>query len=102
MHYEAPEHLITFRDWPDSSVREVLDLALKVKRARHYYQGAMSGRTLVMLFQKTSTRTRVSFEAAMTEMGGHGIYLDWNSSNFKLSKIKYETAYLSRNVAIIM
>lgn len=96
------KHLITWKDWDPAEIRKILMLATRVKRNRHYYQGTLSGRTLVMLFQKTSTRTRVSFEAAMTEMGGHGIYMDWNTTNFKLSKIKYETAYLSRNVAIIM
>lgn len=96
------QHLITWKDWADEEVRDVLRLAIRVKSERHHYMGAMLGRTLVMLFQKTSTRTRVSFEAAMTELGGHGIYLDWNATNFKLSRISYETSYLSRNVALIM
>jgi len=55
-----------------------------------------------MLFQKTSTRTRVSFEAGMTELGGHAIFLDWIASNFQLSDIDFEAEYLSRNVSIIM
>jgi ornithine carbamoyltransferase len=55
-----------------------------------------------MIFQKTSTRTRVSFEAGMTELGGHAIYLDWLTSNFQLSDIDFEAKYLSRNASIIM
>ncbi|MBX7058393.1 MAG: ornithine carbamoyltransferase [Leptospirales bacterium] len=98
----ATRHLISWKDWPDEEIREVLHLALRVKGARHNYSGALAGRTLVMLFQKTSTRTRVSFEAAMTELGGHAIFLDWNATNFKLTRIRYETAYLSRNAALIM
>ena len=102
MKNEFVRHLITWKDWTDQEIGNVLKLAGKIKNHRVHFQGHLVNRTLVMLFQKTSTRTRVSFEAAMTEMGGHGIYLDWNTTNFKLSKIKYETAYLSRNVAIIM
>ncbi|MBT6274650.1 MAG: ornithine carbamoyltransferase, partial [Chromatiales bacterium] len=96
------EHLVDWKDWQDDDVRAVLNLARRVKHRRWEYQGHMQGNTLVMLFQKTSTRTRVSFEAGMTELGGHAINLDWRSTNFTLSKISYETRYLSRNAALIM
>jgi ornithine carbamoyltransferase len=96
------KHLITWQDWEDSEIQELLDFAIYVKHNRVYFSGHMQGRTLVMLFQKTSTRTRVSFEAGMTEMGGHAIYLDWQKTNFQLSDIDHEAAYLSRNVSLIM
>ena len=96
------KHLIDWKYWSDEDVRFVLNLARKVKHHRWEYQGHMQGNTLVMLFQKTSTRTRVSFEAGMTELGGHAINLDWRSTNFTLSKIRFETRYLCRNAALIM
>ena len=98
----APKHLIDWKFWDDSEIREMLALGRRVKRQRWEYQGHLQGRTLVMIFQKTSTRTRVSFEAGMTELGGHAINLDWHTTNFTLSDIRSETRYLSRNSAFIM
>jgi len=96
------KHLVDWRFWPDEEIQYMLTLARKVKHHRWEYQGHMQGNTLVMLFQKTSTRTRVSFEAGMTELGGHAINLDWRATNFTLSKIRFETRYLCRNAALIV
>jgi len=99
---EPPKHLIDWKFWRDDDIRLVLELSRTVKHNRRKYQDRMLGNTLVMLFQKTSTRTRVSFEAGMTELGGHAINLDWQATNFTLSKIRFETRYLCRNAAILM
>jgi ornithine carbamoyltransferase len=98
----STKHLISWKDWTDSEIEEILSFAIYVKQNRVYFSGHMAGRSLAMLFQKTSTRTRVSFEAGMTELGGHAIFLDWMSSNFSLTDIDFEAEYLSRNVSIIM
>jgi ornithine carbamoyltransferase len=94
--------LLSWQGWSDAQIQELVDFGLYVKAHRTYYNGAMLGRSIAMLFQKTSTRTRVSFEAAMTEMGGHAIYIDWMSSNFELTEIPFESRYLSRNVSLIL
>lgn len=94
--------LLSWQGWSDAHIQELVDFGLYVKANRTYYNGAMLGRSIAMLFQKTSTRTRVSFEAAMTEMGGHAIYIDWMSSNFELTEIPFESRYLSRNVSLIV
>ncbi|MEM7179567.1 MAG: ornithine carbamoyltransferase [Spirochaetota bacterium] len=96
------KHLLSWEDWSDEEILDLVSYAEYVKNNRVNFAGSMSGRTLAMLFQKTSTRTRVSFEAGMTEMGGHAIYLNWMTSNFQLSDIDLEAEYLSRNVSVIM
>lgn len=95
-------HLITWKDWTDNEIKDILMLAKEIKENRINYENIMHGKNLAMLFQKTSTRTRVSFEAGMSEMGGHAIFLDWLTTNLSLTEINYESAYLSRNCAIIM
>ncbi len=96
------QHLISWNDWSDDKIQDLLDFAVFMKTHRYCYNGAMQGRSIATLFQKTSTRTRVSFEAAMTEMSGHAIYIDWRSSNFELTEYEFESRYLSRNVALIV
>ncbi|MBI5836704.1 MAG: ornithine carbamoyltransferase [Candidatus Eisenbacteria bacterium] len=68
---------LSVRDFSAAETLEVLRLAaqLKAERARGKPHLRLAGRTLGMIFQKPSLRTRVSFEAGMTQLGGHAIYL---------------------------
>lgn len=70
------KHLISDFDLSLEEVLEILDLAEKIKRNPREFYDALKNKTLAMYFEKTSTRTRVSFEVAMTQLGGHAIYLD--------------------------
>lgn len=72
---------ISIKDFSGREIEYVIDFALDLKR--RFLTGEkviplLSGRTLIMLFQKPSTRTRISFEVAMQQLGGHAIYLSWN------------------------
>ncbi len=95
-------HVANLKDLSPDEIREILDKSIEIKQNPARYTGLLANQSMAMIFQKTSTRTRVSFEVAMTELGGHAIYIDWESSNFVLSGIEYETEYLSRNVSCIM
>jgi ornithine carbamoyltransferase len=62
---------LTLVDLTKEELISILDLALSIKKNR--FSKELEGKTLAMLFSKTSTRTRVSFEVAMTQLGGHAI-----------------------------
>ena len=70
-------HFIDIQDHDPDWIRHVLALARRLRETRHTEQAerVLRGRTLVTLFQKPSLRTRVSFEQAMYELGGHAITL---------------------------
>ncbi|MCD6469832.1 ornithine carbamoyltransferase [Candidatus Bathyarchaeota archaeon] len=95
-------HLINFKGMSGQQIMEIVDKGIEVKHNPEKYRDALEDKTLAMIFQKTSTRTRVSFEVAMTQMGGHAIYLDWRATNFTIADVYDETQYLSRNVDCIL
>ena len=73
---------LTLEDFTPAEIRYLLDLGhdLKAKRRSGVCEPAMAGKHIVLLFEKTSTRTRCSFEVAATQEGAHVTYLDANSS----------------------
>ncbi len=95
-------HLLTLKDWSSAQIEEVIAKSIEIKRNSDKFRTALKDKSLSMIFQKTSTRTRVSFEVAMTQLGGHALYLDWRATNFTIADVKDETRYLSRNVDCIM
>lgn len=95
-------HLINFKELSGEQLKAMVDKAIEVKHNPEKYKNALAGKSLAMIFQKTSTRTRVSFEVAMTQLGGHALYIDWRTTNFTLADVYDETRYLSRNVDCIM
>lgn len=95
-------HLINFKKLTGQQLTEMIDKGIDIKHDPEKYRKALDGKSLALIFQKTSTRTRVSFEVAMTQLGGHGLFIDWRTTNFALADIGDETQYLSRNVDCIM
>ncbi|MEM2108424.1 MAG: ornithine carbamoyltransferase [Candidatus Bathyarchaeia archaeon] len=95
-------HLLNFKELSPQQLNELIDLGIEVKHNPEKYRKALEAKSLALIFQKTSTRTRVAFEVAMTQLGGHALYIDWRTTNFTLADIYDETKYLSRNVDAIM
>ena len=95
-------NLINFKTLSGKQLTELVDKGIEVKHNPGEYSEALKGMSLALVFQKTSTRTRVAFEVAMTQLGGHGLFIDWRTTNFTLADIYDETKYLSRNVDYIM
>jgi ornithine carbamoyltransferase len=95
-------HLINFKELSGQELNALVDLGIEVKHNPKKYRKAFEGKSAALIFQKTSTRTRVAFEVAMTQLGGHGLFIDWRTTNFTLADISDEIRYLSRNVDCIM
>jgi ornithine carbamoyltransferase len=95
-------HLINFKELSSQELTGLVDLGIEVKHNPKKYRKAFEDKSAALIFQKTSTRTRVAFEVAATQLGGHGLFIDWRTTNFMLADITDEVRYLSRNVDCIM
>lgn len=96
--------LISMLDVKDD-LEEIIDLGIKLKQKSKRGESIelMKGKTLGMIFEKSSTRTRVSFEVGMTKLGGHAIFLSTNDIQLGRGETIEDTALvLSRYVDIIM
>lgn len=91
------------KEWSPAEISSILDLASQVKARPEGYRGALSGQTLAMIFEKSSTRTRVSFEAGMFQLGGLGMFLSSRDLQLGRGEPVADTArVLSRYVDGIM
>jgi ornithine carbamoyltransferase len=95
-------HLINFKELSGKDLNALVDLGIETKKNPKKFVKNLEGKSAALIFQKTSTRTRVSFEVAMTQLGGHALFIDWRTTNFALADIADELQYLSRNVDCIM
>src|SRR6266550_3432538 len=68
-----PRHFVSITDLAPEEIETILNAAIKLKK--HHNKNILQDKTLVMIFEKPSLRTRLSFEIGMTQFGGHAIYL---------------------------
>ncbi len=97
------QHLLTIRDLDAAQVRELLELAAAVKAKPQDFQSRLANKTLAMIFTKSSTRTRVSFEVGIAQLGGRGLFLSARDLQLNRGEPISDTAQvLSRYVDGIM
>src|SRR6478609_8879546 len=97
-----PRHFLTIPDFNKAELVALLDLADKMKKGE-YKERPLAGKTLAMIFAKSCTRTRVSFEVGMYQLGGHALFL--SSRDIQLGRgepIRDTARVLSRYVDGIM
>jgi ornithine carbamoyltransferase len=98
-----PRHFLSLADHSAEDIRNYLDLAHQVKLYPQAFSDACAGKTLAMIFQKPSLRTRVSFQTGIYQLGGHGIYLGPTDIQLHRGETISDTArVLSRYVDGIM
>lgn len=100
------KHLLCLNDWTSEEIFEVLDLADKLKyenKNRIAHDHILSGKTLGMIFSKSSTRTRVSFEVGIHQLGGYALFLSSSDIQIGRGETIHDTARtLSRYLDGIM
>jgi putrescine carbamoyltransferase len=97
-------HFIDTQDFSKAELLQIIELTRKIKAADR--EGCtprlLEGASLAMIFEEPSTRTRVSFEVAMTELGGHALYLKPGEIHLGVRETMYDTAkVLSRMCDVI-
>lgn len=99
------KHLLKLEDWSSEEIIEALNLAdqLKYEQKHGIEHNILKGKTLGMIFEKASTRTRVSFEVGMTQLGGYPLFLSSNDLQIGRGEPVEDTArVLSRFIDAIM
>ena len=96
-------HFISIHDLSADQAESIFSLTADLKREPQRFATALAGKSLAMIFEKSSTRTRVSFEVGMTQLGGHALFL--SSRDIQLGRgepISDTAQVLSRYVDVIM
>ena len=98
-------HFLTLRDLSKDELNHIIDLAIEMKATHkaNIQEPIFNGKVLAMIFDKSSTRTRVSFEAGMTQLGGAALFLSPSDTQLGRGEpIEDSARVISRMVDLIM
>lgn len=98
-------HFLTLKDFSKAEILEMIDLAVKIKKQtkKGKLKPYLKDQTLGMIFEKSSTRTRVSFEVGIHQLGGKGLFLSSNDLQLGRGEPMKDTArVISRMVDMVM
>jgi ornithine carbamoyltransferase len=87
--------LLSLRYWNKEMVDELISHASKIKKNPEKYCNILKNKTMLMIFEKPSLRTRVSFEVGMTQLGGHATHLDAKDAPLGKKETIEDTAKVS-------
>ncbi len=98
-------HFLSLKDFTKEEIIEIINVGLKIKKEtkNRIFQPYLKNINLAMIFEKSSTRTRVSFETGINQLGGNGLFL--SSKDIQLGRgepIKDTARVISRMVDLIM
>ncbi len=96
------KHILSLKELSGQDILKIIINGINIKSNPERYYNSLERKGLLLLFQKTSTRTSLSYQSAINQLGGYAVTLDWNASNFLISPIRYEVSYVSRNCDVIM
>ena len=95
-------NMITLKTFDAAQLESIIDASIQIKKDPSQYGDLLKNRNLYMLFEKTSTRTALSFGLGINELGGRYFIQRWEDSNFSIGEVVDETRYVARNVDMIL
>ena len=95
-------NMITLKTFDAAQLESIIDASIQIKKDPAQYGELLKNKNLYMLFEKTSTRTALSFGLGFNELGGRYFIQRWEDSNFSIGEVVDETRYVARNVDIIL
>lgn len=103
MSKSGKKDFICLIDYTSDELKELVDLGIEMKKSPEEYRDVLKGRTLGMIFSKNSTRTRISFQTGIFQLGGQGLFFGANDLQLSRGETTSDTAsVLSRYLDGVM